>query len=325
MSNSLFEASGAAYLSSLRSRSLEPGIFSGIQDSVHEHGLGTQVSSTGLTSPVEPNAAFGAIGGQETSHNLSVLGQWINYLNSSAEQITLGLFREALLPHVQADNRSVQAAFMRLNRDRIEDLISLVVIFVNKDIKHPIRTLAAVPLSVSITDHVYNPELTYTEEQTGNYHTLIQPGSRASSIKTWSGYLEDTPVVRRYLRYIDHLASPVGIRVVYCPKIFEEIEGLGTISRPSWILREGGIVREVQEGPCKALFVSLAFDYNLFGMLTRVETEVQPNQRFRDCTEMNYSPVVVQYLDSFIDVLKQLGAFSTCKIYYRASRPPVRS
>lgn len=287
--------------------------------------MGTQISSTGLSAPVEPNAAFGTIGGQETSHNLSTLGQWVNYLNSSAEQITLGLFREALLPHVQADNRSVQAALTRLSRDRIDNLVSLIVNFVNKDIKHPIRTLGTVSLAGASTDHVCNPEIIYTEEQTGTYHTLLQPGNRASSIMTWSGYLEDTPLVRRYLRYVDHLASPAGIRVVYCPKVFGAMEDLGSISRPSWNVREGEAVRAVQEGPYKALFVSLAFDYNLFGMLTRVETIVQPDQRFRDCTEMNYGPVVVHYLDSFINVLKQLGAFSTCKIYYKAFRPPVRS
>lgn len=333
MSYTLFNGHGTQAIHHIANRSPNPDDHTceQILEALGQSGLGTRVNAQGLTAQTDVDDAFAALGGAETSSNLHALNQWFSHLQQSADYLTRGLFKERMIPYIQHDNRSVVAAIGRSSStDSVNGMLAFIAGYVHKDIKHPIRTL---PLqsnngpSVSVSDynHQLDDDLQYTEAETGTYHTLISRHHPADRVKTYSVYLEDTPLVRRYLRYIDSIAIRHGVRLVYCPKTFDHLEEVDAVARPTWTCVDDCIIRQHRGTRYRALFVSLAFVYDAFSPLTRVETEVQPNQRVREAQSMTYTPVVVEYLDTFVHVLKQLGAFSVCKIYYKGSRTPARS
>jgi hypothetical protein len=322
MSQPLFSPSSPDALRHLYQEPSDTHNFQAIVEHITTDGLGVRVNRNGYTDSASTEYNFGPISGGETQQNLNALENWIRYLNMSAEVITLGLFRERLTPHVQADNRSVAAAFNRLNHDSVNAMLSMMVGYIGKDIKLPLRALG--PIVNGSWSHYEDPDIRYTEDQTGTYHTLLPQG--VSDVRTISCYLEDQPVVRRYLRYIDSIARRHGIRLVYLPKHFAHLEEIDTVSSPTLHVEDGAMRRRINlPDGYKALFVSLAFDYRAFSHLTLAETAVQPEQRQREPDAMCYGPVFVEYLDSIIQVLKQLGGFSSCKIFYKAFRTHARS
>lgn len=334
MSHPLYSSTSNTVLRNLSSRTLAEGETPAqdVLDAIGRLGVGTRLNAdASINANADVADLFAALGGVESQSSLNSLGSMIGQMQNAADALNQALFKERLTPYLQADNRSVQAAFSRRNNTSVAHMLSFILSFVHKDIKHPIRTLADTTgrngtlVSNSTYSHRMDVDLTYSDEETGTYHTLLNPDQPANSAVTWNVYLEDTPLLRRYLRYIDHLASQHGVRLIYCPKTFGHLEELDSVSRPTWAVVGDTMMRQYR-GPnnYRALFVSLSFVYAAFSPFTRVETEVQPGQRVRDAESMNYTPVVSEYLDAFVQVIKQLGAFSVCKIYYKASRTPER-
>lgn len=333
MSHLLFTSAAGTIFRNMAIQPMDPEDHRAAQvlESLGQVGLGTRVNPNGTVHPQsDVDDAFGAISGAETASNLNTLGHWFSYLNTAVDQLNAALFKEKMVPYVQHDNRSVVAAFSRRGGESVNGMLELMMQFVHKDIKHPVRTLLHIngndnTIASADYNHFMDDELVYTEAETGTYHTLLSTAHPADRVRTYSVYLEDTPLVRRYLRYIDSMALRHGVRLVYCPKTFDHLEEIAAATKPTWSVVDDRVIRQHRGTRYRALVVSLAFVYDAFSPLTRVETEVQPNQRAREAQSMNYTPVVTEYLDTFVHVLKQLGAFSVCKIYYKGSRTPARS
>lgn len=288
---------------------------------IHEHGLLVRPNPDGtfqLASDID--SAVGSLGGAETDHNLRTLQNWLNAMRNASLYIERAAFRSAILPHVQEGNRSVESA-LRNMQSGVGHMLNFMLQFMGKDVKHPLRFLM---YSSATTDYGQDPNLVYTDEETGTYHTLQALGEN-QAWATWSTYLEDTPTVRRYIRYVDAIARRSGMRVVYCPKEFNHLEELSTPARPTWARHGAEMVRQVQSDRYKLLYVSLAFDYNVFRDLTVIETEAQPGQRYRQASSMDYSPIFVDNLDGIAKVITTLGSFAACKIYYKDFRNSTRS
>lgn len=332
MSYTLFNSSAASVLRTFATSPPNPEITLGqdILDSVAANGLGVRVSHTGINGQQDVDDAFAALGGAETASNLNVLGHYFNYMNVSADQLTRLLFKERMTPFVQHDNRSVIAAFGRSSvSESVQNMLAFILSYVGKDIKHPIRTLLWEQTGLvnsSTYNHTMQENLEYSEEEVGTYPSLLPVGGSASRVTTYNTYLEDTPLVRRYLRYLDYIGSRYGIRVVYCPKSGDNLDDLSSLARPTWrVTDDDKVLRQHRGTRYCALFVSLGFSYEMYSPLTVVETEAQPTQTRQAVNGMVYTPVVAEYAGAFVHVLKQLGAFSVCKIYYKGSRTPARS
>lgn len=332
MSYTLLNSSASAILRTFATNPPNPELTIGhdILEAIQVNGLGVRIGSAGIAGQTDVDDAFATLGGAETANNLSTLTHWFNYLNVSADQLTRMLFKENLTPFVQHDNRSVIAAFGRSSvSESVQNMLAFIMSYVGKDIKHPIRTLLweqTGQVNSSTYNHTMQSNLTYSEEEVGTYPSLLPVESQASRVTTYNTYLEDTPLVRRYLRYLDSIATRYGIRVVYCPKSFDNLDDLSSLARPTWrITEEDQVVRQHRGTRHRALFVSMAFSYETFAPLTVVETEVQPGQTPLSVGSIIYTPVVAEYAGAFVHVLKQLGAFSVCKIYYKGSRTPARS
>jgi hypothetical protein len=288
---------------------------------VHEHGLKVKPNTDG-TFQLIPDAGSlsNVLGGAETDSNLRTLSNYLAGMRNFATSLTRAAFRHSILNHVQDGNRSVESALRNLNPG-IQNMLSFMTAFMGKDVKHPLRFMSS---SQNSTDYGYDPELIYSDEETGTYHTLQTLGEN-QAWNTWSTYLEDTPSVRRYLRYIDSIASRNGIRVVYCPKEFNHLDELSTPVRPTWAMDGERVVRQVRSDRYKLLFVSLTFDYGMFRDLTVIETDVQPGQRARAAGQMDFSPIFVDNLNAIVKVLTTLGSFAAWKIYYKDFRNSARS
>lgn len=288
---------------------------------IHTHGLGLSVNIDGTFTPRDPGVTIDALGGVESDYGLRALTSQLNQLRNLATSIVRQQFRQNVLEYVQQGNRSVDSALRNLSYGT-NNMLDFLRNFVGKDIKLPVRYLWQ---GSTNTDYGRDPELIYTEEQTGNYHTLQDFGSNETQIG-WCTYLEDTPTVRRYLRYVDHVARQSGMRVLYCPKEFNHLDELtSTPARPSWNNRDGAIVRSVRDQRYKLLFVSLFFDYQMFRHLTVIETTAQPGQRPRQAAQMDYGPIFVDNLAGIVKVLTTIGSFAACKIYYKDYRNSARS
>lgn len=288
---------------------------------IHEHGLLVRPNQDGTYQlATDIDSVVGGIGGAESDQNLRMLASWLNNMRNMTHYLTRGMFRNKILPYVQDGNRSVESALRNLNTG-ISPALTFITQFVGKDVKHPLRFL---PMAAGSTDYGQDPNLVYSEEETGTYHTLQVLGEN-QAWHTWSTYLEDTPSVRRYLRYVDSLARRSGIRVVYCPKEFNHLEEFSTPVRPTWARHGVEVVRQVHSDRYKLLYVSLAFDYNMFRNLSVIETEVQPGQRSRGANNTDYTAILVDNLDSVAKVILTLGSFAACKIYYKDFRTSMRS
>lgn len=288
---------------------------------IHTYGLGLSVNTDGTFTPQDPGITIDALGGVESEYGLRSLTSQFNQLRNLATTIVRQQFRQNVQEFVQQGNRSVDSALRNLNFGT-HNFLEFLRNFVGKDIKLPVKYLWQSSVSY---DHGRDPAMTYTDEQTGTYHTLQDLG-RNEAHTGWSTYLEDTPTVRRYLRYVDHVARQSGMRVLYCPKEFNHLEELTTTpARPTWNERDGAIVRAVRNQRYKLLYVSLFFDYQMFRDLTIIETTVQPGQRPRQASQMDYGPIFVDNLAGIVKVLTTIGGFAACKIYYKDYRNSVRS
>lgn len=288
---------------------------------VHEHGLKLTYSNSWEPIIVpDRDAITNILGGAETDRNLQSLSNHISHLRQMAAYATRMHFMHAIQEFVPASNRSVQSAIRNINPG-IPHYLLFLCNFLGKDIKSPVRFLSS---RSTTNDYGQDPSLTYSEEETGTYHTLQVLGDNQQWI-TYSGYLEDSPVSRRYIRYIDHLAQRFGMRLVYCPKGFDHLEEISEPTAPTIATQGGAVVRTVRADRYKLLFVSLAFDFSMFRDLTVIETEVQPNQPPRSAREMDYAPIFVDNLAGIVRVLTTLGAFNPCKIYYKDFRNSARS
>lgn len=288
---------------------------------IHTHGLGLTVNVDGSFTPCDPSITVDALGGAETDYGLRALTSQINQLRNMATSIVRQQFRQNVQEFVQQGNRSVDSALRNLSYGT-NSMLDFLRNFVGKDIKLPVKYLWQ---SSTQNDHGRDPELVYTEEQTGTYHTLQDLGQNETQ-NGWSTYLEDTPTVRRYLRFVDHVARQSGMRVLYCPKEFNHLEELTTTPvRPAWNQRDGAVVRAVRDQRYKLLFVSLFFDYQMFRDLTVIETAAQPGQRPRQAINMDYGPIFVDNLAGIVKVLTTIGGFAACKIYYKDYRNFARS
>lgn len=318
MPYSLYEIGSAIF-----SRSGEQASANALVEAIHTHGLGLTVELTGAFTPVDADERLESLGGAETEGNLRQLQNYLNQLRNLSLTVTKAQFSQNILGHVQEGNRSVESSLRNLNTG-VNHMLEFIRAFVGKDVKHPIRYLAH---SVTRTDYGMADDLEYAEEETGTYHTLQRMGNN-QSWHAWGTYLEDTPTLRRYIRYVDSIATRSGMRVVYAPKVLTHAEELtGTPTRPSWHVVDGRVERVIQTGqnPIRILFVSLSFDHNLFAPLTVIETDAQPGQRPRNAEQMDYSPIFVDNLSSIVKVLTTIGSFAACKIYYKGLRNSARS
>lgn len=298
-----------------------PASANSLVEAIHANGLGLKLNMDGSFHPCESSVCIDALGGAENDSNLRLLTAQMSQLRNLATYVIRQQFRQNVLDYVQAGNRSVDSALRNLAFG-VNNMLEFLRNFLGKDIKLPVKYLW---LSNTQTDYGRDPELIYTEEQTGTYHTLQMLGNN-QAYAGWSTYLEDTPTVRRYLRFIDSLAQQSGMRVLYCPKEFNHLDELaGTPTRPNWTLQDGAVVRTIRNQRHKALFVSLFFDYTMFRNLTVIETDAQPGQRPRPANQMDYGPIFVDNLASIVKVLTTIGGFAVCKIYYKDYRNSARS
>jgi len=292
-----------------------------LKDLIHTEGLKARIASDGsLAVTQDLSTEIDALGGAETEANLRQLQQWMNNMRNLMTYTVRAQFAAGIAPFVQSGNRSVESGLRNLNLG-VPNMLGFIRGFMGKDIKHPVKFLG---LSASTTDHGRDPDFLYTDEQTGTYHTLQTLGEN-QAWPVWSTYLEDTPSLRRYIRYVDHLAKRYGMRFVYCPKQFNHMDELGVPARPEWIQQHGQVVRRVQSTRYAVLFVSLAFDYDTFKDLTVLEVESQPGQRPRQAAQMDYGPIFVDNLPSIARVINTIGAFPPCKIYFKDYRNSARS
>jgi hypothetical protein len=288
---------------------------------IHTEGLKTRVDSDGSVSVTQDLASVvDILGGAETEGNLRTLQQYLGNMRNLMTYTVRAQFAAGIAPFVQSGNRSVESGLRNLNLGVVH-MLQFMKSFVGKDIKSPIRFL---PLGSNTVDHGRDPDLIYTEEQTGTYHTLQTLGEN-QAWAAWSTYLEDTPSLRRYIRYVDFLAQRYGMRLVYCPKQFNHMDELASPARPEWQQQGRSVVRRVQTGRYTVLLVSLAFDYGMFRDLTVVESTSQPGQRPRQASQMDYGPIFVDNLPGITKVINTMGAFPTCKIYYKDYRTSTRS
>ena len=288
-----------------------------------EHGLGLTIFNDGSYAPVDVDTLIQSLGGGETTSNLNTLSSWLSAIRNTAAMLTRAQFRHRVRGFVQAENRSVCSALRNLGQNggkMTQNMTDFIVSFVGKDIKHPVRFLKSRSAN---TDYGRVPELEYSESETGTYHTLQIVGEN-SAWHTISGYLEDSPLCRRYLRYIDHLASDFGMRLVYCPCGFANLSDIGQPARPNFSEVDGAVIRTQRATDHRLLYVSLTFDYSMFRDLTFVETESQPNQQPQAAHEIDYSPIFVDNLPAIITVMKTLGSFAECKLYYKHYRTHAR-
>lgn len=315
MSYAIYEIGGSAFSGNPRASA------NALVEAIHTNGLGLRLNLDGSFETVDSATMTDTLGGAETDNNLRILSNYFNQLRNLAIVITRNQFRENVADYVQSGNRSVESALRNL-QNGIPNMLEFLRNFTGKDIKLPVKYLWQ---AQGQTDYGQDPELTYSDVETGTYHTLQELGTN-QMVKTWSTYLEDTPSLRRYLRYVDSLARQFGMRVVYCPKQFQHIEELTNVpARPNWRNDGNRVVRQVQANRFSVLYVSLSFNYEMFADLTTVETEVQPGQRRRTGDTMDYAPIFVDNLAAIVKVLTTIGSFAACKIYYKDYRNSVRS
>lgn len=315
MSYAIYEIGGSAFSGNPQASA------NALVEAIHTNGLGLRLNLDGSFETVDSATMTDTLGGAETDNNLRILSNYFNQLRNLAIVITRNQFRENVADYVQSGNRSVESALRNL-QNGIPNMLEFLRNFTGKDIKLPVKYLWQ---AQGQTDYGQDPELTYSDVETGTYHTLQELGTN-QMMKTWSTYLEDTPSLRRYLRYVDSLARQFGMRVVYCPKQFQHIEELTNVpARPNWRNDGNRVVRQVQANRFSVLYVSLSFDYGMFADLTTVETEVQPGQRRRTGDTMDYAPIFVDNLAAIVKVLTTIGSFAACKIYYKDYRNSVRS
>jgi hypothetical protein len=298
-----------------------PASANSLVEAIHANGLGLKINLDGSFTPSPASVCIDALGGAENDSNLRLLTAQMSQLRNLATYVIRQQFRQNVLEYVQSGNRSVESALRNLCTG-VNNMLDFLRNFLGKDIKLPVKYLW---MSNTSTDYGREPELIYTEEQTGNYHTLQELGQN-QAYAGWSTYLEDTPTLRRYLRFIDSVARQSGMRVLYCPKEFNHPDELaGTPTRPNWTQQNGAVVRSIRDQRYKALFVSLFFDYTMFRDLTVIETDAQPGQRPRPANQMDYGPIFVDNLASIVKVLTTIGGFAACKIYYKDYRNSARS
>lgn len=291
------------------------------KDLLHVEGLKTRIATDGsLAVTQDLSSEIDTLGGAETEGNLRQLTQYMSNMRNLITYTVRAQFAAGIAPFVQSGNRSVESGLRNLNHG-MSHMLTFMKNFMGKDIKSPVKFLA---LSSSTTDHGQDPELVYTDAETGTYHTLQTLGEN-QAWQVWSTYLEDTPSLRRYLRYIDHLAKRYGMRVVYCPKQFNHMDELASPARPEWGRNGDLIVRRVQSTRYSVLYVSLAFDYATFRDLTVLESTSQPGQRPRQAAQMDYSAIFVDNLPAVAQVINTIGAFPPCKIYFKDYRNSRRS
>lgn len=315
MSYAIYEIGGSAFSGNPQASA------NALVEAIHTNGLGLRLNLDGSFETVDSATMTDTLGGAETDNNLRILSNYFNQLRNLAIVITRNQFRENVADYVQSGNRSVESALRNL-QNGIPNMLEFLRNFTGKDIKLPVKYLWQ---AQGQTDYGQDPELTYSDVETGTYHTLQELGTN-QMVKTWSTYLEDTPSLRRYLRYVDSLARQFGMRVVYCPKQFQHIEELTNVpARPNWRNDGNRVVRQVQANRFSVLYVSLSFNYEMFADLTTVETEVQPGQRRRTGDTMDYAPIFVDNLAAIVKVLTTIGSFAACKIYYKDYRNSVRS
>lgn len=297
---------------------------------IAQHGLAVKLGADATHTIVEDHSVlFDQLGGDESASGLSTLSSWISSMRATAAAITRAQFRHKVTPFVQMDNRSVASHLRNMQMDTtVILLLDFLTAFIGKDIKHPLRTLE---IKAVQTDYGQDDDLSYSEAETGTYHTLQRLGEN-SAWRVYSGYLEDSPLIRRYIRYIDFLASRFGMRLVYCPAGVASVDSIPTQpTRPSWSVVDDRVIRTVRDVQHTFLYVSLTFEYNMFSELTVVESSAQPGQRRADANSMDFTPVFVDNLEGIITVLKTLGSFALCKLYYkdfmthRRSSPAVQS
>lgn len=291
-----------------------------LRNALAEHGLKIRIGSNGdFTTPAEHGPEMETLGGAETENNLRNLQSYLNNMRNFVSYANRAHFSAGIEPFVQSTNRSVQSA-LRNTSATISSMLSFMKNFMGRDVKNPVRGLELLNGSI---DYGRDPELIYTDDETGTVHTLQTLGENQSWV-TWSTHLEDTPLLRRYLRYIDFLASRFGIRLVYCPNSVRNLENGIPAVLPSWHTVNGAVVRQVHSD-YRFLYVTLAFDYTMFSGLTVLETEVQPGQRPRAAMQMDYAPIFLDNLAAIVKVCNTLGGFAACKIYYKDYRNSVRS
>lgn len=297
------------------------GLAAELPAAIHEHGLKVTFSNSwDIVIAQDVDAITNILGGAESDRNLQALRSHLGQLRYMASYATRFNFMHSIRPFVQSGNRSVESALRNI-QPGVFSFLKFITDFVGKDVKNPLKFFHPVQTS---HDYGRDPQLTYSEEETGTYHTLQTLGSN-QQWTTYSTYLEDSPLSRRYLRYIDHLANRYGMRLVYTPKRFRTLDDIVTPEPPLLTSQEGRVVRHERETRYQLLFVTFAFDYEMFRNLTVIETEVQPGQRPRMAYEMDYSPIFVDNLEAIVRVINTLGAFLPCKIYYKDFRNSARS
>lgn len=289
-------------------------------EAINTHGLSIRVSTNGHTRvESDLDSLIGTISGAETASAQHHLTAWLQNLRSTAKDITRAQFRHRMLEHVQSDNRSVNAK-LRNTECRVLDMLGTIIGLVGREVKLPIRYHS---VRAGSTLYGMSEEVQYSESETGNFHTL-QTHGRAEQTNYYGMYVEDTPVSRRYLRYVDFLASRFGIRVLYCPKDFQHIEEICQPSLPTWTVVDDQVVRANHHDNFHLLFVALAFDRQMFESLLTVETEAQPGQTPARDSNVDYTPIFVDNLRAIVTVLTTLGSFAACKIYYKHYRTHAR-
>jgi hypothetical protein len=300
-------------------------ILTRLPEMFQRHGVNIDVLGHRQVTPLpgeEPHPeVVSQMAGQDNSGTLSTMRQGVDNLRNISMRINAAVFAQWARP-VLPQTRPVEAALQRIVQGtaghRMDPFMDLIIKFLRKDIKHPIRNLPIFDASIGFGMGVpTNPAFS---EAIGTLGEVYSVGPRRAS----GTVVEDTPVIRRYLRYLNYLARQTGMHVVWMPTSFDTHPAIraATVS----VQMTNGQPRILGEPQrLRGLAVYLLGDYLRWAPLSRYEFLQQPGQVMLEDPNMSYVPILNAHLPSISAALLTLGAFSPCKIFYKDFRAQTSS
>lgn len=300
-------------------------LFARLPEMFQQHGVNINVLGRQDVIPFQGEgvnqAVVSEMSGQDSSGTLSVMRQGVDNLRNLSMRINASIFAQWARP-VLPQTRPVEAALQRIVQGtaghRMDPFLDLIIKFLRKDIKHPIRNLPIFDATISFGMGV--PANTPFSEAIGTLGEVYSVGPRRAS----GTVIEDTPVTRRYIRYLNYLARQTGMHVVWVPVSFDTNPEVR--SAVVSVQMTGGQPR-ILGAPqrLRGLAVYLLGDYLRWAPLSRYEFSQQPGQVMLEDPGMSYVPILNAHLPSISAALLTLGAFSPCKIFYKDFRAQTSS
>lgn len=296
---------------------------------LNQYGVNLRSDGAGISALPGPEPSLEVVGemaGTDDRNKLNLLTNGVSNLRVLGWRINAAIFGERMAP-LLPDTKPVKAALERhlcgSLTTSMDPLVDLIIKFYRKDIKHPIRNLKTTV--VSVTWGLSVPATLPFSETIGTLGEAKVGMTRRHGVAT---VVEDTPVVRRYIQYLNHLAQRQGLLVLWAPTSFatDPIEQSVNIEVRGGEDSSGNRVRiNNTERQHRALTVFLFGDYERFHGISRYEFAQQPGQGFPSDAEMCYIPLFNECVVQVATALSTLGAFSPCKIFYKNFRQQVSS